>query len=441
MFKTPQNQDANSTSSYANDHSIRRIGALIVFITFGVFGGWACLAPLDSSAVAPGVIVVKSHKKTVQHMDGGIVSKILIKDGDVVVEGQPLLLLDDTQLKSQLEIARSQHIVLAAQVARLEAERDLLKRIQFPSWLSTSSDPRAVTATAIENNVFSSRKNAYEGEVAILSQRINQIASKITGLQDQVVSKKRLMVSYEEEINDLKELLKEGFADKLRLRDVERNHDIQAGEIASLTAEIATNQMLIGETRIQILQTQKHFQEQVAEKLSEAHAQLNDAVERVTADSDKLSRVVIKSPVDGIVQGLAVHTENGVISPGHPILDIVPQDADLVVEAKVSPMDIDRVSVGLKAEVRFSAFKQATTPKMEGKVIHISADRFVNEKDDQPYYLARVELTAESRKELGKLQLMPGMAAEVLINTGERTLFEYLAKPISDALHRSLTED
>lgn len=438
----PQSNSSGTEHSYHHDHSIRNFGLWVVLLTFGIFGSWAALAPLDSSAVASGVVVVKSHKKTVQHMDGGIVAKIMVKDGDVVSEGQPLLLLDDAQLKAQLEMAKGQQIALASAVARLEAERDQLKQIRFPDWLATSTDPRAITARATETNIFITHKNNHDGKVALIEQRIQQIGSKIKGLQDQTASKKLLVASYEDEINDLKELIKEGFADKLRLRDIERNHATQSGEIASIAAEIATNQMMISEARIEILQTQKEFQELVAEKLSETQAQLNEAVERVNANSDKLDRVVIKSPVNGIVQGLSVHTEGGIITAGHPILDIVPDDAELVVDAKVNPGDIDKVSAGLMAEIRFTAFNQATTPRMEGKVMHVSADRFVDEKDEsKSYYMARVELTPESRKDLGKLQLVPGMVADVLINTGERTLVQYMAKPFTDALHRSFTED
>jgi epimerase transport system membrane fusion protein len=377
----------------------------------------------------------------VQHLDGGIVAKILTKDGAIVKEGQPLLILDDAQIKAQLEMARGQNITLAAQVARLRAERDQLKKIDYPKLLDDASDPRTTEAKAAENNVFNSHKNSHEGEIAVLNQRISQISSKIHGLQGQIDSKKQLVASYAEEIHDLKELLAEGFADKQRLRELERSHAMQIGEIAQLNAEIATNQMLISETRLQILQVQKQFQEEVASKLSEAQAQLNDANERVTANQDKLDRVVIKAPASGMVLGLAAHTENGVITPGHPILDIVPQDAELVVEAQVSPMDIDRVTVGLQAEIRFSAFKQSKTPKMDGKVINISPDRFVDEKNGNPYYLARVELLPESKKKLGTLQLLPGMPAEVLINTGERTLFQYLAQPATNFFARSFIED
>ncbi|MGZ5018023.1 MAG: HlyD family type I secretion periplasmic adaptor subunit [Methylobacter sp.] len=428
------------TALHTNDRPIRNIGAAIVLATFGIFGVWMFLAPMDSSALAPGVVVVKSHRKTVQHLDGGIVAKILVKDGDLVKEGQPLLVLDDAQIKAQLEIARGQNITLAAQVARLRAERDQLKQIDYPKLLNDDFDPRTTEAKLAENNVFKSRKNAYEGQIAVLNQRISQISSKIKGLQGQVDSKKQLIVSYTEEIHDLKELLAEGFADKQHLRDVERNHAFQSGDIAQLQAESATSQMLISETRLQILQVQKQFQEEVAGKLSEAQAQLNDAEERLAATQDKLNRIVVKAPASGMVLGLTMHNENGVIAPGHPILDIVPQDAELVIEAQVSPMDIDRVVVGLQAEVRFSAFKQSKTPKMNGKVIHLSADRLTDEKGNA-YYQARIELTSESRKDLGDLQLLPGMPAEVLINTGERTLFEYLAQPATNFFARSFIED
>ncbi|WP_024298614.1 HlyD family type I secretion periplasmic adaptor subunit [Methylomicrobium lacus] len=424
-----------------NDRSVRLIGAVIVTLTFGIFGGWAFLAPLDSSALASGVVVVKSHRKTVQHLDGGIVAKILAKDGDVVKEGDTLLILDDTQIKAQMEIARSQFIVLSAQVARLRAEKDLLNAIKFPEALNDESDQRITEAKQAESNVFHSRKKAHDGEMAVLKERISQISSKIKGLQSQGESKKILVDSYGEEIHDLKELLAEGFADKQRLRDMERNHAMQSGEIAQLNAEIATNQMLISETRLQILQVEKKFQEEVAGKLSETQAELNDVNERLAASQDKLDRIIIKAPASGMVMGLSVHTQNGVISPGGAILDIVPKDAELIIEAQVSPNDIDRVTVGLQAEVRFSAFKQAITPKMNGTVIQLSADRFVDDESGVPYYQARVELTPESRKDLGKLQLVPGMPAEVLINTGERTLFEYLAQPATNAFARALIED
>jgi membrane fusion protein, epimerase transport system len=434
-------EDTGNNDLSTNDKPIRTIGMAIVFATFGVFGVWAVFAPMDSSALATGVVVVKAHKKTVQHLDGGIVSKILTKDGAIVEEGQILLILDDAQIKAQLEIALGQNITLAAQVTRLSAERDQLKKVNYPAILNNTLDPRVVDAIMAENNVFRSHKNSHEGQIDVLNQRISQISSKIEGIRGQITSKKQLVSSYAEEIKDLKELLAEGFADKQHLRELERSHAMQTGDIAQQNSEIATNEMLISETRLQILQVQKEFQQEVASKLSEAQAQLNDAQQRVVAAQDKLERVIIKAPSSGMVLGLAAHTENGVITPGHPILDIVPQDAELIIDAQVSPMDIDRVTVGLQTEIRFSSFKQSQTPKLEGKLISLSPDSIMDEKTGSSYYLAKVEVTPESRKKLGNLQLLPGMPAEVLINTGERTLFRYLAQPASNFFARSFIED
>lgn len=426
---------------HANDRFIRNIGSAIVLITFGIFGAWSYFAPMDSSALAPGIVAVKSYSKTVQHLEGGIVTKILVQDGDLVQEGQPLLILDNTQIKAQLEIARAQKITLAAQVARLRAERDRLKSIDYPILLQDTSDPRVAEAKMAENNAFNTRKSAYNGEIEILNQRTAQTLSKIQGLQDQVTSKKQLIESYADEIRDLKELLAEGFADKQHLREVERNYAYQSGEMQQLNAEIVTNQMLINESHLQILQIQKKFQEDVSGKLSEVQAHLNDVSEQFAAAQDKLNRIIIKAPSSGMVFGLTVHNENNVIPPGRPILYIVPQNAELIIEARVSPMDIDRVTVGLQTEVRFSAFKQYKMAKLNGKVIDLSADRLTDEKTGSAYYQARIELIPESRKQLGKLQLLPGMPADVFINTGERTLFEYLAQPAKNSLARALTEE
>ena len=431
----------NGTMIVTDDSSIRAIGIIIMVVTIGILGGWGYLAPIDSAALAPGFVTVKSHRKTIQHLDGGIVSKLLAKDGDIVNEGDVLLILDGTEVKAQLEILRGQHITLEAQLARLIAERDQHNQIKFPNDLQNVSDPHIFEARQGETQIFNARKNAYQGEISVLNQRANQLISKIKGLEGQRRSKQELIKSYGEEAHDLKELLAEGYANKQRLRDIERNYENATGEVAALTAEIASSEIQIGETKLQILQLQKKFQEEVAAKLGEAQSQLYDVAQRLVATNDKVLRTVIRSPAGGRVLGLSVHNTGGVITPGKPILDIVPQKEELIIDAQVSPLDIDRVSVGLLADIRFSAFKQAITPKMQGKVINLSADRLTDEKTGAPYYQAQVELTPESYVKLGNLELVPGMPAEVLINTGERTVFEYLMQPISNAFARAFIED
>ena len=431
----------NGTMIVTDDSSIRAIGIIIMVVTIGILGGWGYLAPIDSAALAPGFVTVKSHRKTIQHLDGVIVSKLLAKDGDIVNEGDVLLILDGTEVKAQLEILRGQHITLEAQLARLIAERDQHNQIKFPNDLQNVSDPHIFEARQGETQIFNARKNAYQGEISVLNQRANQLISKIKGLEGQRRSKQELIKSYGEEAHDLKELLAEGYANKQRLRDIERNYENATGEVAALTAEIASSEIQIGETKLQILQLQKKFQEEVAAKLGEAQSQLYDVAQRLVATNDKVLRTVIRSPAGGRVLGLSVHNIGGVITPGKPILDIVPQKEELIIDAQVSPLDIDRVSVGLLADIRFSAFKQAITPKMQGKVINLSADRLTDEKTGAPYYQAQVELTPESYVKLGNLELVPGMPAEVLINTGERTVFEYLMQPISNAFARAFIED
>ncbi len=428
-------------SLVTNDAPIRAIGMAVLLGTIGVMGTWSYLAPIDSAASASGFVTVKSHSKTVQHLDGGIVKELIAKDGDIVSEGDILLTLDGSEIKAQLEILRGQQITFAAQVARLTAERDRLGQVIYPKEVQNLSDARVVEAQQSENQIFTARKNAHEGEVSVLNQRINQLNSRIQGLQGQKTSKQELKASYTEEAKDLRELLAEGFADKQRLRDLERSLSASTGEIASLSSEIASSEMQIGETRLQILQIQKQFQEEVANKLSEVQAQLYDINQRLTATVDKVNRIQIKAPSAGRVMGLSIHNVGGVITPGRPILDIVPQGEELIIDARVSPMDIDRVHVGLVAEVRFSAFKQALTPKMMGKLTILSADKLIDERTGAPYYSAKIELTPDSYVKLGNMELLPGMPADVLINTGERTVFEYLMQPITNAFARAFIED
>lgn len=425
-----------------SDKKPKFIGLLILFVTFGMFGTWAAVAPLDSAALAPGVVTVKTYRKTVQHLEGGIVEQINVRDGDQVEAGEVLLVLDDTQAKAEMGIIRGQMIASQALEARLKAERDQLEKIEFPNSFS-EDDLRVKEAVLSEGQVFQARMNSHLGEIEVLEQRMTQIDEQIRGLEAVIRSKKQLMSSYRSEIKDLSELLSDGFVDKQRLRDLERQVSNLEGEMADHRSSIAQAKMKQGETRLSILQLKKDFHTEVVNQLSEVQSTLFDLRERERALMDRVERTVIRAPEAGMVLGMKVHTVGGVVQSGAPILDIVPAASDLVVEAQVSPIDIDRVSSGKLADIRFSAFKSATTPVIEGRVEHISADRLTNEETGMPYYLARVELTEEGRANLeqANLVLVPGMPAEVLINSGERTFLEYLVQPATNAFARSLIED
>ncbi|MBT5222651.1 MAG: HlyD family type I secretion periplasmic adaptor subunit [Gammaproteobacteria bacterium] len=424
-----------------DDRPIRNIGYSILFVMIGVFGTWSYIAPIGSSSLASGVVAVKTHRKTIQHLEGGIVDSISVRDGDYVNSGATLLTLDSTQVKAQIEIFSGQYISLAAIDARLTAERTESNEIKFPDTFKDLNDSRVQEAIQGQQQIFIARGDSHKGEINLLSQRVKQLGLKITGLKTQQKSKRRLLGSYAEEISDIKELLAEGFADKQRLRELQRQHTMTQGDIASLTTEVASAQMQQGETELEIVQTTRKFQEQIATQSEEVNAELFSINEQLIVAVDKAERSIIKAPVSGFILGMATHTDGGVVMPGSPILDIVPEDEELIVTAQVALMDIDKVVVGTSAEIRFSAFSSKTTPVMEGRVKTISADTLTDPVTGMPFYEAVIELTPESTQKLGGLVLIPGMPTEVLINTGKRTFFEYLVQPLSDAFSRSFIEE
>ena len=417
----------------------KRVGLTLFFLVFGVFGFWSALAPLDGAAFAPGTVTVKSYKKVVQHLEGGIVADILARDGDLVAAGQPLLILDDTQPKASLEIVNSQYVALRMIESRLVAERDSLETVSYPSALALSN-ASAQQEVAAQNEIFAARKATNEGRIGILEQRVDQLQTQVVGMEAQRETKELLAQSFAEELADTQSLLDQGFSEKNRLRQAERSFASYSGEAAELIANIAATRVQIGETELQILQQTSEFQNEVVSELSEVQTGLKDAEERLTALQDVVRRTTIVSPDTGLVNGMQVHTIGGIIGPGAPIAEIVPESDELIVEASVNPIDIDRVSEGQEARIRFSTFG-SRAPTIFGTLINLSADAIPNEATGTSYYLARVEVNPDSIEELGDLALMPGMPAEIYINTGSRTLLQYLFKPLSNSVSRSFNED
>lgn len=424
-----------------SDRRYRWIGGLVVALTFGVFGGWAALAPLDSAALAPGVVTVKNYRKTVQHLEGGIVKAIRVHEGEAVSSGQPLIELDSTQAHAEAQVLRGQFIALKALESRLLAERDNRAQVNYPDSLRSLDDPRVEAVIASQDELFRARMSAHAGERDVLEQRVEQLQSQIEGMEAVRRSKSALLDSYESEMKDLRRLQEQGFTGKQRLTQLGREHASLVGENAEALSEIAANRIRIGETRMQIIQLERYQQTEVVDELEQVQSRLFDVVERLRAVEDRVARAVIRAPVGGVVLGLAVHTVGGVVRPGTPLLDIVPEQQQLVVDARVSPQDIDRVRAGGAARIRFSAFKSASTPIARGRVLNVSADRLVDEQSGRAYYLAQVEVGPGSLESVQGLHLVPGMPAEVLINTGSRTLLQYLLQPASNALARSFIED
>ncbi|WP_416310509.1 HlyD family type I secretion periplasmic adaptor subunit [Pseudomonas sp. W03] len=423
-----------------SDRKIRRLGLAIVGVTFGLFGTWAAFAPLDGAVYAPGVVTVQTYRKTVQHLEGGIVKEVLVHDGDIVKRDDPLIVLDDAQLRFEYEMTRSQLIAAKAMEARLKAERDALPAIDFGE-IADLASTRGREARQSETQVFNARQGSRQGQIAVLRERIGQLNQQIGGLEAVIDAKLQLEKSYSGEISELSDLLKQGFVDKQRLVEQERKLGMLKSEVADHRATINRARLQINETQLQILQVDKDFNSEVAKQLAEVQTKIYDLREKSSSLEDRLSRIVIRAPESGMVIGMTVHTVGGVVHPGTPLLDIVPSISELIIEAQVPPVDIDRIAIGKRADIRFSAFNAATTPVIEGEVASVSADRLVNEKSGTPYYLARVRVTEHGVRTLGERKLVPGMPADVLIITGQRTLLQYLMQPARNALAQSMIEE
>lgn len=440
----PQQTAPDAAPTVTDDRRFRRIGLLVVAAVFGGLGTWAAVAPLDSAAVGRGVITVENYRKTVQHLEGGIVRAIHVRDGDAVARGQVLLTLDDTQARAQLELQRGQYLIALAREARLVAQRDGLDRVAYPkTLLEAIRDARVRESVQVQNQTFRARRTALEGEIALYGQQVEQLGAKVRGLQAQQQSQQQLAKSYGGELADFEALLKEGYAERQKVRELERNLASSEGQRGQLTAEIAATQTQIGETRLKIIQLRKDFQREVAKELAEVQAELYGLQEKIRSLQATVERTVVRTPDAGTVLGLSVHTIGAVIQPGGRMMDIVPQHEKLIVEAQMSPLDVDRLHVGQSAELRFTSFKTRETPKIEGRLLKVSADRLMDEYDKQPYYLARIEVTPEGMANLSrsKLELLPGMPCEVLVNTGSRTALQYLLAPLRNAAARSFRED
>ncbi len=418
----------------------KRFGLIAFFLLFGFGGIWAATAPIDGAAIASGQVTVKSYSKVVQHLEGGIIKDIFVENGAYVEANDPILEIDNTQSFTELEAQNQRLIALRVLEVRLEAERDGLDSLSYPPSFN-SLGRQADEQMAVQIEIFNARRSANNGSIELLEQRIEQLQTQITGYRGLQASREKLTASYTEELADVRELLSQGFSDKNSLRALERNISTSEGDVAELTANIASTEVSIGETRLGILQERKEFLNEVVTELRNVQADINVGAEIAIALEDIVSRTVIRAPDSGVVNGLQVHTIAGVITPGMRILDIVPQEDDLIIESRVTPTDIDRVAVGQEATIRFSSFGMGTAPSVFGKVTSVSADSMIDETTGILHYLARVEVSQESLEELGDLSLVPGMPADVFIATGSRTFLQYIFKPLTNSFVRGLRED
>lgn len=425
-----------------SDKGYRKLGYAILFIALGGFILWSLTASLAIAVVAPGNVSMESFKRTVQHLEGGIVRELLVSDGDKVEAGQPLVVLSDTQVRAQLEIAQSQYYINRAMEARLLAEQQGAEFLAMPEELMAVDNERVQQVTAVQQSLFQARRQSMKGTLDAMDQQIIQMQEQIEGLEQRRRVNNQRINSLRSEAEDFRSLYREGLGDNQRLRELERQVLQYEGENAEFQANIAQLRSQISENRLQKETTQQEFQAEVGEQLRTAQSQIAEAEERITSFTDQVNRTVVSAPVAGTIVGQQVHTIGAVIQPGDPIMDVVPSNDGFVVEARVPTKDIDNLFLGQLAEIRFSAFNQRLTNVIDGEIIHISADSFEDEATGQRYYKTRIRVTDAGQKDMTEqMQLLSGMPAEVMIRTGERTFASYIAKPVADMLARAMRED
>lgn len=433
--------DRNATAG----HAIRRYllaGVATCILLVGGVGSLAAVTEISGAVIATGTLVVDSSVKKVQHPTGGVVGEIRVREGDAVKSGDVLVRLDATLARTNLAIVAKGLDEFEARLARLEAERDGRETITFPQQLaSRENDPAIARIMAAERLLFEFRRRARIGQKAQLTERIAQLAEEISGLTEQKGADQQEIELIGTELEGIRKLWEKKYVSIQRMTALQREAIKLEGEHGQLTASIAQAKGRCAEIELQIVQIDQDLHSQVAAELREVQGRISEFVERKVAAEDELKRVDIRSPQDGIVHQLAVHTVGGVLSAGDPIMLIVPVADKLTVEARIAPQDIDQVTSGQKAVLRLSAFNQQTTPQLTGVLTRISADLTIDERSGLGFYTARVMLPQEELAKLNGLTLAPGMPSEVFFPTADRTMLSYLVKPLSDQVQRAFREE
>ncbi|MGH6707529.1 MAG: HlyD family type I secretion periplasmic adaptor subunit [Bradyrhizobium sp.] len=418
------------------------VGLTLMLVLAGGFGGWASTVPISGALIAPGQVVVDSNVKKVQHPTGGVVGEVRVRDGDTVKAGDIVVRLDETVVKASLAIVVKTLNGLLARGARLEAEQRGAEAIKFPAALTDrADDPDVRDVMASETKLFEVRVFGRAGQKSQLRERVMQLNEEIQGLSAQENAKDKEIALVATELVGVRQLYEQRLIQISRLTTLERDSARLSGERAQYIASRAQAKGKITETELQIIQIDKDMVSEVSKDLRETNDKIGEFVERKVTAEDQLRRIDIRAPQAGMVLQSTVHTVGGVITAGDAIMMIVPQADDLSVEAKVNPQDIDKLQIGQKTLLRLSAFNQRTTPELNGKVTRVSADVTTDQRSGQSYYTIRVSMPPEEVKRLGaENKLIPGMPVEAFVQTGDRTMFSYLMKPLSDQLMRSFRE-
>ncbi|MGQ0680780.1 HlyD family type I secretion periplasmic adaptor subunit [Bradyrhizobium sp.] len=432
-----------NASTTGESRSLRRhlfAGTLLAAVLTGGIGGWAATTELSGAVTAAGSVVVDSNVKKVQHLTGGIVGELMVREGDRVRAGDVLVRLDETALRAGLAIYAKGLDELRSRKARLASERDGADRFVVAPELLDKPSPELVAALDSERKLFELRATARRGKKSQLRQRIAQLEDEVRGYTALQQAKAEEIELIERELTGVRSLWQKNLIQINRLTLLEREAARLKGELAQSIASTAQVRGKVTEIELQIIQIDQELSSEVAKELREIDGRIGEFVERKIAAEDQLKRVDIRAPQDGIVHQLNVHTVGGVVSPADPVMLIVPEADLLMVDAKISPADIDQLYVGQPTGLRFSAFNQSTTPEIQGKIRRISADVTPDQRTGQNFYTARVSIAPDELARLGNVKLLPGMPAEVFAKTYDRNILSYLTKPLSDQVARAFRE-
>ena len=416
------------------------VGLLVIALFFGFGVLWAGFAPLSSGAIAPGVVGVESSRKSVQHLEGGIVRQIHVREGDDVVAGQPLIQLDDIQARSLVLQLRSETDAALAQEARLQAELSGADTIDFPLELDPN-DPATAQLIRSQEEIFASRRATLEGQLTVMQERIRQKEIDTEGIGRLIAASRRRLTLVQEEIARAESMVARGIGTRPQLFDLLHDEAELEERLVQMQTQIATATGAITQIRAEMAELRAMRHEQIAVEMRAVKDLLIEHRQRLPSAEDTLQRTVITAPLGGRIVDMQVHTIGGVISPGTKVLDIVPSGDQLVVEARLDPKDRDVVESGMPTEIRFTAFNQRSSMPVAGQVVWISADHLQDERSGVPYYKARIRLTEDPAAALNGGAIFPGMQATVMIVTGERTALSYLLRPLTRVLASSFRED
>jgi HlyD family secretion protein len=424
--------------------SIRRhlLGGVVIalMLTVGV-GGWATTTELSGAVIAPGSMVVDSNVKKVQHLTGGIVGELMVREGQHVRSGKVVLRLDETITRTNLAIVTKGLDEMTARQARLASERDQAEEIAFPAaLLARANEPDVASAIASERKLFELRKSARLGQKSQLRERIAQLDEEVRGYTALQAAKAEELQLIERELESVRGLWNKNLVQLNRLISLEREAARLKGERAQSISVAAQSRGKISEIELQIIQIDQDLSSDVAKELREVEGKIGEFSERKVAAEDQLKRIDLRAPQDGVVHQLAVHTVGGVVTAGDPVMLIVPEADALSVEAKVSPQDIDQLRLGQPAGLRFSAFNQRTTPEINGTISRISADVSTDQRSGQSFYTIRIAIPSDEIARLGNVKLVPGMPVEAFMKTYDRTVLSYFTKPLQDQVMRAFRE-